>query len=236
MVQGTAVDVFDLDAVDGGGFDVELSRPDASATALAVSVGRAASWASPLTTTRVVAERWQRVPHPWWESATTTYAASPSTSRLVRERCDVVALTPAVARLWCNVLPGHDVVDVADDIIRAVDDPGTAIRIVEPRPATATGFDDLLVRVLEARLAEEGSRIVVAPAVQTSSTAAVCSAFRRRDVPCVGGVPLLVHPVERERAGGEDEAVDVVALTAMVGRVLDVVDTIVGSESARPPP
>ena len=231
MLQGTDIDVFDVEAVDVGGFSIDMHRPDGDPSALVVAAGRAAAWTSTPMVPLVIADRWARLPRPWWniEDLLTTLLASPTTVAQVREGCRIVAVSTASARLWCSVLPGHVVDDVRDAVVLAVDDDDTVVTETQRRTPTATNFSMAVVRVLETRLQLETSRAVTVPALRTSMVAGTCDALRRRGTPCVGGVPLLVHPVERARAGADDEAVGVQALTLMTSRVVDAVDTLVGA-------
>ena len=231
MLQGSDVDVFEIEAVDAGGVVVELRRPDGDPSALIVASGRAAAWTSTPMLPLVLGDRLARLPQPWWSMQDTLQRllATSTTADMVRERCRVVEVSTASTRLWCSVLPGHSVDDVIDAVVLAVDDDDTVVAVQQRRTPTATGFADLMVRVLEARVQAESPRAVTVPALRTTMAASACDAWRRRGTPCVGGVPLLVHPVERQRAGADDEAVGVDGLTAMTSRVVDAVDTIVGA-------
>lgn len=232
MLQSIDADVFNLEVVDTGAVEVQLSRIDADTTALVAAAGRVASWRSPPMVPRVVRDRLALLPRPWWvplDADANALARDVETADLVVERCRVTDVSSTAVTASCAVLPGRQPDDVVEAVVAAVNDPSTALRVVAQRAPTASGFEHPAALALRARLAADAPRAVMVPSVRTRMPASACDGLRRRGMACVGGVPLLLHPVERGRVGTEDEAVAVDALTSMVVRVVDAVDTVVGA-------
>ncbi len=232
MLQGADADVFNLEVVDTGAVEVQLTRIDADTTALVAAAGRVAVWRSQPSVPLVVADRLAALPRAWWlplDLDATSLAHDVETADLVQERCRVGDLSTTAVTAWCSVLPGHQPADVVDGVVAAVDDSSTTLRVLQQRAPTASGLEHAVAIAMRARLAVDAPRSVLVPAIRTRMPASACDALRRRGTACVGGVPLLLHPVERGRVGTEDEAVAVDALTSMVVRVVDTVDTVVGA-------
>ncbi len=232
MVQGVDADVFNVELVDNGNVVVELTRIDGDATALIASAGRLALWRSTPTVPLVVRERLTALPRAWWlplQIDASNLASDAATADLVQERCEVVDVTRTAVTASCSVLPGHHPGDIADGVVGTVNDPATTLAVLDQRAPSASSADHAVVVALRARLAVDAPRAVLVPAIRTRMPASACDTLRRLGSACVGGVPVLLHPVERGRSGTEEEAVAVDALTSLVARVVDTVDTVVGA-------
>jgi len=237
LLRGTDGDVFDLEAVDAGAVDLVLARADGDPDTLLVGLGRALAWRSAPFMPRVLADRAALLPAPLvrLEAPITAWLGEPAKRSFVEERCHVEALSlPSTVRMWCQVLPGHTPEAVRDGVLLAIDDPGTTVTMVGRRLVTATGFGDPLAVALQERLQRELPRALVAPWLRASHAGSACDVHRQVGVPCLGGVPLALHPTERLLAGTADDAVDTAELARMAARVTDVVERLVPAASTPP--
>jgi hypothetical protein len=244
LIRGTDGDVFELEAVDAGAVELTLGRADDDVDGLLVGLGRGLAWRSAPFVPRVLQDRDALLSSPVLrlDAPIKAWLADPARRPLVEERCHVVSSSSSVpllgqpaARMWCQVLPGHTPESVRDGVLLAIDDPGTSVTVARRRPGTATGFGDPLAVALQDRLSRELPRAVVTPWLRVSRAGSACDAHRQAGVPCLGGVPLAVHPAERLLAGTTDDAVDTQELARMAGRVTDVVGSLVTVGSSTPP-
>jgi hypothetical protein len=222
--------VFDIDAVSAGVVVMTLRRADDDAEALAVALGRALGFRAPARVPLVIAERLQVVPRSpleLFQDPAELLASSPSSVDQVVERCFLedtdIAIRSGVVAVWCTVLPGRGATDVRDDVVRAIDDPGVSVVVVDSRAATATRFEEPLVQALGARMKAELPGVALAPQLSVRRFPDACERARRQGTPCVAAIPLALHRAELARNGRAEDAVDTAEFGRAAARVVDVV-------------
>lgn len=240
LIRGTDGDVFELEAVDAGAVELTLARADDDLDGLLVGLGRGLAWRSAPFLPRVLQDRDALVSVPMLrlDAPITAWLADSARRPLVEERCHTLSSSLSgqpSAQVWCQVLPGHTPESVRDAVLLAIDDPGTRVTVARRRSGTATGFGDPLAVALQDRLSRELPRAVVTPWLRVSRAGSACDVHRQAGVPCLGGVPLALHPAERLLAGTTDDAVDTRELARMAARVTDVVASLVTVASSTPP-
>jgi hypothetical protein len=235
---GLEADVLDVAVVDARWLDLSLRVTQPSLDHAVRAAARAAAWSPPPRLLGLVAQRLERAPPtgrwPLLPLDPRALARDPATRDLVVDRCSVVDVEPARARLRCRSLPGRAIEDVVDDIVRAIDDSSIGVGVERAEQTVATSWTHPLVQALQARVVADSPRAVVVPALHDGDRASACAPLRRRGLACIGAAPVLAHPERIARRGRLDDSVEVAALERAAREVIDVVDAVArGQADAR---
>jgi hypothetical protein len=227
---GLDADILDVAVVDARWLELSLRVTQPSLDRAVRAAARAGAWSPPPRLLGLVAQRLERAPPagrwPLLPIDPAALARDPATRDLVVDRCSVVDVEAARARLRCRSLPGRAIEDVVDDIVRAIDDPSIGVGVERAEQAIATSWHHPLVQALQARIVADSPRAVVVPALHAGERASACAPLRRRGLACIGAAPVLAHPERIARRGRVDDSVDVVALERAAREVIDVVTAV----------